>query len=100
MHLTMFILKIRVHIMDDRNYRLRVLSVFEGWGRGEVGGPKILRGEIPDNPKSRKFQADIQVQISDLKFSLETHYPTIHPQKILRLHLFFLKYSYQSSDSK
>ena len=38
-----------------------------------------LRRVIFDKLQSRKSQAGTQVQISDLEFSLETHFPTIHP---------------------
>ena len=44
-----------------------------------TGRPTILYPLFFWQTPSRKSQAGTQVRISDLEFSLETHFPTIHP---------------------
>ena len=48
------------------------------WGLTESIRPDCINFFF-DKLQSRKSQAGIQVQILDLEFSLETHFPTIHP---------------------
>ena len=69
--------------LPNHHHPLRIMSV-----------SKKYVEKCIDKFQSQKSQVGTQVQISDLEFSLETHFPTIHPERCLWPHCFKLLHTY------